>query len=138
MVACMILSLEYLHGQCIVHRDIKPENLVFDERGYLMLTDFGISRQMPSNSVTESTEAHEPIGYDNLLNGIIDTSGTPGYMSPEAMCKLPHGPVSDYFAVGVIVYEMMYRRRPYSGSSKQAIRDSMLAKQVQIRAHEIP
>jgi serine/threonine protein kinase len=59
-------------------------------------------------------------------------------MSPEAMCKLPHGPISDIFAVGVIVYEMMFRRRPYSGGTKQVIRDSILAKQVQIRADEIP
>lgn len=37
--------------------------------------------------------------------GVVDTSGTPGYMSPEAMCKLPHGKVSDFFAVGVCVFE---------------------------------
>jgi serine/threonine protein kinase len=59
-------------------------------------------------------------------------------MSPEAMCKLPHGPASDFFALGIIVYEMMYRRRPYGGPSKQSIRDNILAKQVQIKAHEIP
>jgi serine/threonine kinase 32 len=62
-----------------VHRDIKPENLVFDERGYLRVTDFGISRKLPvQNDV--STEG-----------GIVDTSGTPGYMAPETMCRLPHG-----------------------------------------------
>jgi serine/threonine protein kinase len=92
-----------------------------------MLTDFGISREFPLNTVAEGG-VQEPSAFDNLLCGIIDTSGTPGYMAPEAMCKLPHGPLSDYFAVGVIVYEMMYRRRPYSGSSKQAIRDCMLSK----------
>lgn len=82
-----------------------------------MLTDFGISRQFPINTV-QYGGVSEPNAFDNVLCGIIDTSGTPGYMSPEAMCKLPHGPVSDYFAVGVIVYEMMYRRRPYSGATK--------------------
>jgi len=49
---------------------------------------------------------------------VVETSGTPGYMSPEAMCRLPHGPVSDFFAIGVIVYEMMFRRRPYWGANK--------------------
>ena len=44
MVACILLALEYSHSQGIVHRDIKPENLVFDENGYLLVTDFGISR----------------------------------------------------------------------------------------------
>ena len=44
MIACVILALEYLHSMGVVHRDIKPENLVFDERGYIKVTDFGISR----------------------------------------------------------------------------------------------
>jgi serine/threonine protein kinase len=64
------------------------------------------------------------------INGIVDTSGTPGYMAPETMCRIPHGYVSDFFAIGVIVYEMMFRRRPYGGPSKQHIRDNILAKQV--------
>ena len=102
-----------------------------------MLTDFGISRQLPMTHIDENGMA-ESNAFENILCGVIDTSGTPGYMSPEAMCKLPHGPVSDFFAIGIIVYEMMYRKRPYSGPNKQAIRDTILAKQVQIRAHEIP
>ena len=44
MIACVILALEYLNSMGVVHRDIKPENLVFDERGYIKVTDFGISR----------------------------------------------------------------------------------------------
>ena len=67
-VACMILSLEFLHANCILHRDIKPENLVFDEYGYLRITDLGIARVW------------------NPDNG-KDTSGTPGYMAPEVMCR---------------------------------------------------
>lgn len=47
MIACIIIALEYIHAQGVIHRDIKPENLVFDENGYLMLTDFGISKKMP-------------------------------------------------------------------------------------------
>jgi len=52
-----------------VHRDIKPENLVFDESGYLKVTDFGISRHLPMNT-TDS---------ENEFAGIVDASGTPGY-----------------------------------------------------------
>ena len=60
-VACIFLSLEYVHDSKIIHRDIKPENLVLDSKGYVHLTDFGIARVMkPENS--------------------SDTSGTPGYM----------------------------------------------------------
>lgn len=112
-----------------MHRDIKPENLVFDSNGYLLLTDFGIAKRLPE------TDPSSPIAKDHY--GVVDTSGTPGYMSPEAMCKLPQRFESDFFAIGVMVYEMMYRRRPYWGQNKNQIRDAMLAKQVQIRANEI-
>ena len=65
------LSLEYIHSNNIIHRDIKPENLVLDENGYIRLTDFGIAKiNMPDNS--------------------SETSGTPGYMSPEVMKSLNH------------------------------------------------
>lgn len=65
-LACLLLCLEYVHNKGVIHRDIKPENLVFDERGYLRLTDFGIARVWnPENAK--------------------DTSGTPGYMAPEVM-----------------------------------------------------
>lgn len=84
-------SLEYIHNKSIIHRDIKPENLVFNEKGYLKVTDFGIARIWnPDNSK--------------------ETSGTPGYMAPEVMCRQNHGVAVDYFAVGVIGYECMMGR----------------------------
>ena len=87
--------MKFLHDQNIVHRDIKPENLVFDEKGYLRVTDLGIARLWnPENSK--------------------DTSGTPGYMAPEVVCKQNHGKVSDVFAIGVIVHEIMLGRKPYT------------------------
>ncbi|CAD8105813.1 unnamed protein product [Paramecium sonneborni] len=116
---CMIVALDYLHQQGILHRDLKPENLVFDSNGYLRLTDLGIARiWKPENSQ--------------------DTSGTPGYMAPEVMCRHNHGVAVDYFALGVIVYECMLGRRPYLGRSRQEIREQMLAKQAVIKRQEIP
>ena len=112
-------SLEYMHLNGIIHRDLKPENLVFDQKGYLRLTDQGIARiWKPENSA--------------------DTSGTPGYMAPEVMCRQNHGVAVDYFALGIICYECMMGRRPYNGRSRKEIRDQILSRQVQVRRGEIP
>ncbi len=87
-VACLLLGLEYIHSNNVLHRDIKPENLVLDERGYVRITDFGIAKVYQKENSSE-------------------TSGTPGYMSPEVMCAQNHNIAVDYFAVGVIAYEFM-------------------------------
>lgn len=80
--------MEYVHGQGILHRDVKPENLVLDKQGYVYLTDFGISRLLTPNNAK-------------------DTSGTPAYLAPEVMQKLNHTYTMDYYALGVIMYEMV-------------------------------
>ena len=108
--ACLILALETVHGHMIIHRDIKPENLVFDEHGYLKLTDFGIAREWIAD-VDNSNE----------------TSGTPGYMAPEVMCKRNHGIAADYFAIGVIAWECMFGRRPYLGKTRREIREHIVS-----------
>jgi serine/threonine protein kinase len=112
-LACIVQALENVHSHNIIHRDIKPENLVFDLKGYLKLTDFGIAREW----------------YPELDNS-NETSGTPGYMAPEVMCKNNHGLAADYFAIGVIGWECMFGKRPYTGKSRREIRDAILAKQV--------
>ena len=118
-VGCILAALEYIHAHNILHRDVKPENLVFDSQGYLHLTDFGIARIWQ-------------------IENAKDTSGTPGYMAPEVMCRQNHGITADYFALGVIAYECMNRRRPYLGKSRKEIRDGILARQVQISRDAIP
>ncbi|CAD8206514.1 unnamed protein product [Paramecium octaurelia] len=117
--ACIISALEYLHYQAVLYRDLKPENLMFDSQGYLILIGFGISTIWnPNNS--------------------SDTSGTPCYMAPEVLFRQNHCIPVDYFALGVLLYECMFGRRPYFGSSRWEIRDHVVAKQVQIKRSEIP
>ena len=57
-----------------------------------------------------------------------ETSGTPGYMAPEVMCRKNHNIQSDYFAVGVIAYECMLGRRPYVGRTRKEIREQILCR----------
>jgi protein kinase A len=87
-LCCIIVGLEYLHGNNIIHRDIKPENLVIDSKGYLRITDLGVARLYSSENYK-------------------DTSGTPGYMAPEVINRQNHSFFVDIFALGVIAYECM-------------------------------
>ena len=114
----IILSLEYIHSKGIIHRDIKPENLVLDEKGYIRLTDFGIAKK-------------------NLEDNSSETSGTPGYMSPEVINSKNHSFPADYFALGVIGYEFMKGIRPYKGKNRKEIKEQMNERQAQITMKEI-
>ena len=59
-------------------------------------------------------------------------------MAPEVMCRQNHSCSVDYFAVGVIAYECMFGRRPYSGKSRKEIKENILAKQVIINNADVP
>ena len=119
-ISNLILSLRYVHNNNILHRDIKPENLVFDDKGYLHLTDFGISCK--------------------LTNGrtIIDTSGSPSYISPEVLLNKPQNFSSDYFSVGVICYELLMGKKPFKGNNKKEIAEKILYKNIKLTKKNIP
>ena len=67
-----------------------------------------------------------------------DTSGTPGYMAPEVMFHHNHRYEVDFYALGVIMYELMMGRRPYVGKSRQEIKGKVKERQVLIGRREIP
>lgn len=117
--ACIIIALEYLHFNNIIHRDLKPENLLIDDTGYLRLTDFGIARYLKENNYK-------------------DSSGTPGYMAPEVLRKSNHGFPVDFFALGIITFELMFGFRPYKGITKNDLKKQMLTTQIQISKETIP
>ena len=98
IIGCIITGLKYIHENNILHRDIKPENLVFDSKGYLRITDFGIAKKY-------------------TLNNKKDTSGTVGYLAPEILCNQNHGFSIDYYSIGIITYECIFGHRPYIGKN---------------------
>ena len=112
-IACIILSLEYIHSNNIIHRDLKPENLILNNKGYLKLTDFGIAKI-----------------YNKNIDNSNETSGTLSYMSPEVLLGLNHNFCVDYYALGIISYEIMFGFRPYKGKNRKEIKDNILSKQV--------
>lgn len=113
IVVCIIEALDYVHSRKIIHKDLKPENVIFDNKGYAFLTDFGTA------SFYNSNNSHE-------------TAGTPGYMAPEVICRQQHSYVSDYFSLGVILFELMTGKRPYTGRNRKEIREKILEKQAKV------
>ncbi|MBI3893392.1 MAG: serine/threonine protein kinase, partial [Candidatus Wallbacteria bacterium] len=94
-------ALAEIHRQGIIHRDLKPENVLMENRERPLLTDFGISKS--AGSAVQTRE------------GII--FGTPGYVSPEQLEHEKACMASDQFSLGVIVYEVLTGRRPYTGDT---------------------
>ena len=114
-MCCAISALDYVHQKKVIHRDIKPENFVFDENGYLYLTDFGIAKYYkPENKK--------------------DTSGTPGYMAPEILARKNYSYSVDFYALGIIMYECIMGKRPYSGRNRREIRQQIFARQAKINS----
>ena len=120
IISSLILSLEYIHTNKIVHRDIKPENLLFDKNGYLNLTDFGIARKLENNKEID-----------------MDGEGSIGYISPEVLFRQRYSFSADYFALGIILYELMLLSRPYYGNRKD-IKQQLKEEEKQINIEEIP
>ena len=119
-VANIVLSLRYLRLNNILHRDIKPDNLVFDKKGYLNLTDFGISKKVKNNKI------------------IKDKSGTPGYLSPEVLTGKNQTFSSDYFSLGIIIYELIFLERPFKGKTKQELAENILDNEINLTKDQLP
>jgi serine/threonine protein kinase len=100
-------ALEYAHKQNIIHRDVKPANILLTESGQPMLTDFGVAKLFDMDATAD-------------LTGTGMGVGTPEYMAPEQW----QGQVSeqtDVYALGVVLYEMVTGRRPYTADTPAAL-----------------
>ena len=100
-------ALGYAHDKGIVHRDIKPSNIILTDEGSVKLTDFGIARAEDQNAAQQTQ------------TGVI--LGTPFYMSPEQVMGKRVDGRSDLFSLGVILYELIAGRKPFTGDHFTAI-----------------
>ncbi|MDX8385591.1 MAG: protein kinase [Gallionella sp.] len=93
-------GLGYVHAEGVVHRDLKPSNIMINSDGRIKLCDFGIAH-------TESSE----------LTQLGDVLGSPHYMSPEQFIGMSIDERSDIYSVGVIAYELLTGKKPFTGNS---------------------
>ena len=117
-------ALEEARTQNIIHRDIKSLNILLTSRGRVKVLDFGLAKQLRPSGISdlsgETTQAS--------LSQSGDVRGTPAYMSPEQALgrKVDHR--TDIFSFGVVLYEMLTGRLPFTGSSTTEVVDAILHK----------
>jgi serine/threonine-protein kinase len=105
-------ALDYIHSNGVVHRDLKPENIMVDAQDNIKLIDFGIAGDAAARRLT----------YANFTA----TLGTPNYISPEQVQGKRGDGRSDIYAAGVILYEMLSGKLPFSGPSPMAAMNDRL------------
>jgi len=112
-IALRILdTLEYLHSHGIVHRDLKPENVMVDAEDRIKLIDFGIAAKTGARRLTFAK--------------LSQTLGTPDYISPEQVKGKRGDARSDLYAVGVMLYEMLTGKAPFTGPNAFVIMNDRL------------
>jgi len=100
----LALALQEAHEQGIIHRDLKPGNIMIDKRNEPIVMDFGLARQYENEAETKLTQEGTVVG-------------TPAYMAPEQLTDSRElGPATDIYGLGVVLYELLAKQRPFTGS----------------------
>src|SRR5258705_4569011 len=110
---CSALVAAHVAG--IVHRDIKPENIMRRADGLVKILDFGIAKLMEPETTGYQGEARPGNGTHTDAGLLL---GTTGYMSPEQARGLPVDERTDIWSLGVVVYEMLAQRLPFTGATR--------------------
>jgi eukaryotic-like serine/threonine-protein kinase len=112
IVADLADALDYAHGQGVLHRDVKPANILTDDSGSVFLTDFGLACRPDSGEVAAGPER---------------VIGTPAYIAPEqAASPQPRSlPAGDQYSLGVVFYQLLCGRTPFSGTPMHVLYQAM-------------
>lgn len=117
--ANVILGLQHMHKYDFAYRDLKPENLLISKEGYLKFVDFGFAKKVPFTVINSE-------GIEELHSRTYTLCGTLEYLAPEFVLNTGHDLAVDYWALGILIYEMLVGYTPFGtgdGDTTQLFRN---------------
>jgi eukaryotic-like serine/threonine-protein kinase len=117
-----LLALGHAHHEGFVHRDMKPENLLVTREGVVKVADFGLARAYADGRVTQA--------------GAV--TGTVQYLAPEQIRGEPADPRSDLYSLGIVAYELLSGRLPFTGETAMAVAYKHLSDRVPAPSASVP
>ncbi|OHT11392.1 Serine/threonine-protein kinase Sgk1 [Tritrichomonas foetus] len=129
-IAEIALALDFLHENEIIYRDLKPENVLIDAQGHIKLVDFGLSKMFGDKNYS-NVESHSETSHDHQKAHSI--CGTPEYNSPEMVLKIPYDYTIDWWSLGILTYDLIFRRTPFYDKNTSKLFQNILESEPKFR-----
>lgn len=112
-IAEIAIALDYLHKHGVIYRDLKPENVLLGADGHIKLTDFGLAKEISCGSTSTFC-------------------GTEDYLAPEIVSAKPYSYNIDWWCLGILIYELVFKRTPFHSDNIQRMYNKILSNKTMI------